>query len=114
MPRCVVPALASLAALASVAFTWPVAAQSVRPFPASALRGTLVVLDPPAISINDQPARLSPGARIRGENNMLTLSGTLVGQPLVVHYTFESNGLVHDVWILRPEEIARRPWPTSP
>jgi hypothetical protein len=109
MPRCVAPALATLA---SLAFAAPLAAQ-VRTFPATALRATMVVVQPPAITIDGEPARLSPGARIRGADNLLVLSAAVVGQPLVVHYTVEPQGLVHDIWILRPEELARRPWPTS-
>lgn len=111
MPRCVLPALAVLSALA---VPLPAAAQLPRPFPADALRGTIEVTQPPEILLNGQTARLSPGARIRAENNMLVLSGALVGQPLVVHYTFALGGGVHQVWILRPEERAREPWPTTP
>ena len=107
MFRCV------LHALAAMIIAWPALADAARPFPAHALRGTLVVLQPPEIALNDKAARLSPGSRIRGENNMLVLSGALVGQKLVVHYTLESHGLVHDVWILTPDELARRPWPAT-
>lgn len=68
---------------------------------------------PPIVTVNGEAARLSPGARIRGANNLLQLSGTLVGQNLLVHYTKEPSGLVHDVWILTPEEAARKPWPET-
>ncbi len=105
--------VAALAVIAAAAAT-PASAQTTRPFPATALRGTLVVLQPPEITLNDQPARLSPGSRIRGENNMLALSGALIGQQFVVHYTLEPHGLVHNVWILTPAEIARQPWPSTP
>ena len=66
MFRCV------LHALAAMIIAWPALADAARPFPAHALRGTLVV-----------------------------------------HYTLESHGLVHDVWILTPDELARRPWPAT-
>ena len=92
----------------------PAAAQLTRPFPAHALRGTLVVQQPPDITLNNQAARLSPGSRIRDSNHMLVLSGALIGQKLVVHYTLESNGLLHNVWLLTPDELARQPWPTTP
>ena len=71
-----------------------------RSFPEKALRGTLVVLQPPEITMDGRPARLSPGSRIRGANNMLVLSGALVNQTLTVNYTVDTVGLVHDVWIL--------------
>jgi hypothetical protein len=79
-----------------------------RNFPTRALRGHLVVAQPPAIMLDGQPARLSPGSRIRGTNNLLVLSGHLVNQPLTVNYTLEPNGLVHDVWILTEAEAEEK------
>ena len=73
-----------------------------------------MVVQPPDVTVNGQPARLSPGARIRNDRNMLQLSGSLVGQKLVVHYTIDSMGQLHDVWILRPDELAKQPWPSTP
>jgi hypothetical protein len=92
----------------------PALAQTSRPFPANALRGELVVVQPPDVALNGQPARLSPGSRIRGTNNMLQLSASLVGQHLLVHYTLDPGGQLHDVWILTAAEAARKPWPTTP
>jgi hypothetical protein len=100
------PALALSLTLVSA---WPAAAQAQnRPFPTQALRGTLVVVQPPEIRLNGQPARLSPGARIRSTNNMLVLSGSLVNQTLTVNYLLEPHGLVHEVWILTPAEAAEK------
>jgi hypothetical protein len=79
-----------------------------RTFPASALRGTLVVTQPPVITIDGKPAQLSPGARIKGANNLLVLSGALVGQEVLVNYTVEPHGMVHDVWILTEAEAAEK------
>jgi hypothetical protein len=76
----------------------------VRGFPPNALRGTLVITAAPEITLDGKPDRLSPGARIRNPDNMLLLSGVLVGQELVVNYTRESAGMVHEVWILSPQE----------
>ena len=90
-------------------------AQSVqRPFPPTALRGTLVVGQTPEVTLNGRDARLAPGARIRAQNNMIELPASLTGQRLAVHYTIDINGDLKDVWILTPEELARRPWPTTP
>ena len=114
MPRCVLPALLSLAFCAAVFASAPAHAQTSRPFPASALRGVLLVTQPPEALLNGQPVRLSPGSRIRGANNMLQMSAALVNQPLLVHYTVEPSGGVHDVWILTPDEAARKPWPANP
>lgn len=115
------PLLASaalaLGALWSAGAAW---SQSVpappghRIFPATALRGALVIDAPPVARLNGQPARLAPGARIRGENGLLQTPASLVGRALTVHYTWEpSTGLLMDVWILNPVEQANSPWPTN-
>ena len=89
-------------------------AQLPRQFPAQALRGDLTVLQPPDVKLNDSAARLSPGARIRGTDNMLQMSGSLVGQKLRVHYTVDASGNVNDVWVLTADEAKREPWPKTP
>ena len=120
MPRCDTPAPAARRTLlvigvALIALPPALHAQSVtRPFPADALRGELRVLQPPEAELDGKPARLAPGARIRGENNLLVMSGAVAGQKLVVHYTRDLQGLVKDVWVLNAEERARKPWPTTP
>jgi hypothetical protein len=113
MHRCV-PLTAALCAVLIGATALPAAAQAVRPFTALTLRGELVVTLPPEVLVNRQPARLAPGARIRGADNLLLLSGALVGQRLVVHYTLDSVGNVLNVWVLAPAELARQPWPVTP
>ena len=107
MIRCV-----TLAA-ALIACALPAAAQMQRNFPANALRGELVVLQPPDAQLNGRPARLAPGARIRGDNNLLVVSGTIANRRLWVHYTLDNGGQLLDVWVLTATELAR-PWPTSP
>jgi hypothetical protein len=52
--------------------------------------------------------------RIRAQNNLIEMSGNLAGQRLLVHYTLDMNGMLKDVWVLRPEEAAKRPWPATP
>jgi hypothetical protein len=108
MLRCVT--LAAL--LAAVAL--PALAQTSRPFTAQTLRGELVVTQPPEVLLNRQPARLAPGARIRGADNLLVMSGAIVGQRLVVNYTLDLSGHLLNVWVLTPTELARQPWPTTP
>ena len=84
-----------------------------RPFPPNAQRGILVVTYPPVIQLNGQTDRLSPGARIRGMNNMLILSGAIVGQTLLVNFVRNTTGEVHDVWVLTDAEAALK-LPTQP
>jgi hypothetical protein len=101
-------------ALALLCGALPAAAQVTRHFPMNALRGELTVLSATEVLLNGDPARLAPGARLRGQNNMLVISGAAIGQRLVVNYTLDSLGNVKDVWVLRDEEIANRPWPRTP
>jgi hypothetical protein len=116
MNRCTPRLLGALLALAACAplATLPAHAQTaeltpgVRNFPPAALRGEMVVLTPPTITMDDKADRLSPGARIRDANNMLVLSGALANQTLVVNYLRENTGLVHEVWILNSEEIKQK------
>jgi len=89
--------------LASTTDLW---AQTLRrSFPASALRGVLIVTSPPEITLDGRATRLSPGARIHNPQNMLVMSGALLGRELIVNYTRESGGGVNEVWILTPEEV---------
>jgi hypothetical protein len=107
MLRCVALA-AALIALAA-----PAAAQAPRSFPGTALRGEIVVTQPPEVRLNRQPARLAPGARIRGTDNLLQMSGALAGQQLVVNYTLDLQGELLNVWVLTATEAARKPWPAT-
>ena len=95
-------------------FAAPAAAQVQRAFPQNALRGAIVIGVAPDIQLNGVPARLAPGSRIRDTNNMAVVPGGLTGGRYLVNYTIDTSGLVKEVWILRPEEAAVRPWPTSP
>ena len=96
------------AAPATAQNTPPTALTGQRNFPEAALRGTLVVTQPPHITLDGKPAQLSPGARIKGANNLLVMSASLVGQELTVNYTTEQLGLVHEIWILNAAEAAEK------
>lgn len=111
MFRCITVAAVATAALACAG---PAAAQALRSFPATALRGALVVVDPPDVTLNGQPARLGAGARVRGQDNLVKMPAGIVGQKLLVHYTIDPQGLLREVWILNVDEAAKSPWPTTP
>ncbi|MFM8900325.1 MAG: hypothetical protein ACKOF9_10315 [Burkholderiales bacterium] len=101
------PAIYSLTAHAQIQFE--------RQFPQEALRGELTFgQNPPEAKLGDAVTRLAPGARIRGQNNMMVMSDGLRGQTFVVLYTRDLLGQPKDIWILRPEEISRTPWPSTP
>jgi hypothetical protein len=108
MLRCALVAFAACSVVATAA-----AQGFPRQFPADALRGEMVVLQPPDITLDGKPARLAPGARIRSADNMLLLSGNVGdGGKRLVHYTVDPHGLVKDVWVLRDDE-ARLLWPRN-
>ena len=104
------PRRLALAALLLASLAGAASAQQVRDFPPNALRGKLVVTAPPQVTLDGKADQLSPGARIRSTQNMFVMSGSLVGQNLVVNYVREGSGLIHEVWLLTPAEAAlKRP-----
>ena len=101
------------AAVAAAVLAAPALAQAPRYFPHDALRGTIMFGPMPEITLNGEPARLSPAARIHAQSNLLELPSTLFNRKAIVNYTVGIGGLVNEVWILRPDEIAKSPWPTT-
>ncbi len=99
--------------LASVLLVGSAVAQSLRSFPANALRGTVQVLQSPEIALNGQPARLAASARIFGPDNLIKVPASVMGARYVVNYTLDTQGFVHKVWILTDTEAANKPWPTT-
>jgi hypothetical protein len=100
-------ACALLAGLVLVPLS-PAAAQGfVREAPKDVVRARLTVTAPPEVTLNGKPDRLSPGARIRGLDNLLIMSGSVVGQDLPVVYRRDAAGLIHEVWLLTPAEYAK-------
>src|SRR6218665_1924539 len=89
-------------------------AQVHRNFPAYALRGELVIKQFPDALLNGKAARLAPGARLRSDGNMLTQPASVMGEKLVVHYTLDPNGLLLEIWVLNPAELANKTWPRTP
>ena len=104
--------LSSLALLAASALSLPAQAQMQRHFPANALRGEFAMQTFPDISINHKPARMAPGGRVWGDTGLLQQPGGLIGGRYIVNYRVEeSSGLVMEVWILNPVELANKVWP---
>ncbi len=111
MNRCLTllktPLLSLAIFLAGTACLFPSVSQAqteTRQFPKAALRGMLEVTQPPQILINGRVERLSPGARIKAQNNLIVMSGSLVGQSVLVNYVRNQQGLIQDVWILSSAE----------
>ena len=103
----------ALAFAATVAISATAAAQT-RSFPQNTLRGTIAFAEDGTIALKGRAATLSPGSRVRDEQNMIVLPAALVGTKRLAHYTLDiGGGQVRDVWILRPDEAAIRPWPAT-
>ncbi len=109
MYRCVLP----LAGVALATSCLVAHAQTHRFFPANALRGDLVITQFPDAQLNGKPARLAPGARIKNDANLWVPPAGMTGQKVTVLYTVESSGLILDVWVLNPVELANKTWPKT-
>jgi hypothetical protein len=85
-----------------------------RNFAPNVLRGEVLFGHPPEVQLNGNNVRTAPGIRIRNEHNLLVMSQTLIGKKYLVNYALEeSTGLIRDIWILNPKEIANEPWPRT-
>ena len=118
MFRCAIAITTSALALAFVgqanAQTAPAAQYVKRHFTANALRGEVLFLTPPDVQLNGQVVRMAPGGRIRNDQNMMALSGSVVGKQFIVNYTTDDvSGMVKDIWILDELEAAKDPWPKT-
>lgn len=108
-------ALAALVApLSALVLPAAASAQEVvtRNFPRNALRGEVVLLNESEAALNGKPARLAPGLKLRGPNNLLMMTGAALGQKFLAHYTVDTYGLINNLWVLRPDE-AQRLWPKT-
>jgi hypothetical protein len=110
MNRCVTRRVL-FALAASLFFITPLlvrAQESIRrDAPKDVLLAQMTVVLPPVIQINGKDDRLSPGSRIRDTRNMLVLSASLAGKTVPVVYRRDSSGLVHEVWLLTPDEYTK-------
>ena len=87
--------------------------QVARNFPQNALRGEVVVQSAYDVLVNGQQARFAPGLRVRGQDNLMLVSGVLIGQTFIGHYTVDVNGQINQLWVLRDDELANKLWPRT-
>jgi hypothetical protein len=91
------------------------AAQVQRFFPANTMRGAMVFGTYPQVTLNGRGTTLSPGSKVRDQENRIVQAASLTGLKLLVHFTWHSDtAQVADVWVLTPEEAAISPWPATP
>jgi hypothetical protein len=112
MYRCAALFLAT--ALVACGSTTSVAPQTQRSFPQNTLRGAMVFGEYPQVAVNGNATLLSPGSRVRDQDNRIVQAASLTGARMLVHYTLGTGSTqVQHVWILRPEEAAISPWPST-
>jgi hypothetical protein len=85
-----------------------IGAEAGRQFPPNAQRGKLKVVQGAEVLIDGKPERLSPGARIRGPQNTLVMTGAIIGQELVVNFVRDAYGNLHQVWLLTALEAKQK------
>lgn len=104
----------ALAATVAFAVVAPGAAQMLRRFPHDALRGAIVFGDGRQITLNGNATSLTPGSRVRDQNNRIVFPAALTGGRFRVNYLLGlGEAQVGDVWILTADEAAVSPWPRT-
>jgi hypothetical protein len=109
MTRWITRALAGLAIVSLQLASFSAAAQGIhREAPRDVKPGIITVsATPPIIAVDGKEDRFSPGVRIRDLNNMLVLTGQMAGQRYYTVYKRDPSGLVHEVWLLTPDEYKK-------
>jgi hypothetical protein len=80
-----------------------------RPFPANAKRGKMSIVLYPTINIDGQARKLSPGAKIWNQDNLIQMPTSLGSDSYLVNYTENGDGDIDRVWMLTAEEAAKPP-----
>jgi len=93
--------------LASTCLSVALAHAQVRTIPGEAKRGKIRHVQETIVSIDGVEQRLAPGAQIRDEENRIIVP-TAVPAGAPVKYLLDAEGLVRRVWILTPQEAAKR------
>jgi hypothetical protein len=99
-------ATASSLGLSALIVFGSVLAQS-RAIPVEARRGKIAPHNTSFLVVENQLVRLLPGARIYNDQNR-TITPGKVPQDVVARIRYNDMGEIREVWILTPEEIARK------
>jgi len=95
-----------LIALLLCALLLPAATMAqLRHIPDTAKRGHITHIQDTIVEIDGQQMRLSAGAQIRSQDNLIMVPMSLPPGALV-KYTLDAMGQIHRVWLLTPEEAA--------
>ena len=106
--------LAALAVLGAAALSAPVSAQIVqRAVPDNTLRATIAPVTDMIVSLDGSQVLLSPSAQIRDWNNFIIVPSALPPGGALADYQVDANGQLTRVWLLTPEEAARKKNPPA-
>jgi len=94
--------------LSTLAATLAPAAHAIdRPFPETVKRGVMAPGPFPQIVIDGSARRMTPGAQIRNEHNLIVTHDGLPRMQVTVNYTETEQGEIDRVWVLTPAEANR-------
>jgi hypothetical protein len=91
--------------LATLAFS---AMAVERDFPATTLRGKMIITDYPNVTMSGNALRLSPGSRIWNTQQLTQIPSSLGSDTYRVNYTLNMQGDIDRVWILTPDEAHQK------
>ena len=80
-----------------------------RPIPQDARRGYLRHVQEMAVTVDGNPMMLAPGASIRDQKNLIVVPAALPRAGAWVDYLVDRNGQIFRIWLLTPQELARKP-----
>jgi len=96
----------AVALIAAALFAAAAAAQ-LRTIPGDAKRAKLSHVRERIVELDGKRERLAPGAQIRDAANRIIVPAALPANS-VVKYRRDPSGALHEVWVLTPDEAARR------
>ncbi len=86
-----------------------VLAENLRLFPQDSKRATFNGFVNGGVKLGRQTLAAAPGLQIRDQANLIVLSGRLDGvEDIPVRVQFDTTGAVWRIWILTPEEAAKK------
>jgi hypothetical protein len=86
----------------------PVFAQNrATPIPDDSRRGVIRHVEEMAVTVDDKPMRLAPGAQIRDQQNLIIVPVAIPRGGAWADYVLNSDGQIFRVWLLTPDELAK-------
>lgn len=78
-----------------------------QPFPLNVKRGTMSPASHPTIVVDGNMRRLTAGAQIRNQDNMIQMPATIINAEYAINYTENVQGEIDRIWILTALEASQ-------